>query len=342
MNQDILDKIDRVNNKPLLELLEGLWAVKAILICHDLKLFSMLENTSCTISELCEKLNLATRSAQAITSVCLSCDLLQIKEGRYSLTELAEIYFLESSPAYFGEYLDLIIVSDEMSSFQTVKKAVLENKSQVYAGEDMYNCHKEQQAQARAFTRAMHGVSISPALVWPKHVDLSEQKLMLDIGGGSGAHCIGATQHWPNLQAIVFDLPSVCEAAKEVIAEYNMQERIKTHAADIWDDPFPLADIHFFSIIYHNWSSEKCRSLTQKSFDSLESGGRIIIHEVLYNDDKTGPVSAAIDSIITLVCSNGQAYSGQELSSMLMETGFTDIEVKPTFSYWSIVTAIKP
>ena len=29
---------------------------------------------------------------------------------------------------------------------------------------------------------------------------------------------------------------------------------------------------------------------TEKSFASLESGGRLIIHDVLYNDEKTGPV----------------------------------------------------
>jgi hypothetical protein len=35
-------------------------------------------------------------------------------------------------------------------------------------------------------------------------------------------------------------------------------------------------------------------------------------------------------------------YSGRELSVMLTAAGFTDIEVKPTFGYWSIVTGHKP
>jgi hypothetical protein len=43
-----------------------------------------------------------------------------------------------------------------------------------------------------------------------------------------------------------------------------------------------------------------------------------------------------------LLWTEGQQYSGVELSAMLTEAGFTDIEVKPTFGYWSIVTGRKP
>ena len=73
------------------------------------------------------------------------------------------------------------------------------------------------------------------------------------------------------------------------------------------------------------------------------AGGRIIIHEMLYNDDKTGPFPVAAFNIVMLLwTTEGQQYSGRELSAMLTEAGFTDIEVKPTFGYWSIVTGRKP
>src|SRR4030095_10078769 len=104
--------------------------------------------------------------------------------------------------------------------------------------------------------------------------------------GGSGAHCIGATLQWPHLHAIIFDMAPACEVAQEYIAHHNLQHRIKTHVGDMWNDAFPSADLHFYSMIYHDWSPEKCRFFTQKSFESLQSGGRLIIHETLYNDDK--------------------------------------------------------
>ena len=165
---------------------------------------------------------------------------------------------------------------------------------------------------------------------------------MLDVGGGSGAHSIGAALKWPDLHAIVFDAAPVCEVAAEFIARYDLQGRIRTHAGDMWNDAFPQADLHFYSFIYHDWTPEKCRFLTRKSFESLPPGGRIFIHEMLYDDAKTGPFPIAAFSMIMLGWTEGEQYSGRDLSTMLEEAGFTNIDVKPTFGYWSIITAGKP
>jgi hypothetical protein len=43
-----------------------------------------------------------------------------------------------------------------------------------------------------------------------------------------------------------------------------------------------------------------------------------------------------------LVAMPGQQYSGKEISQFLSEAGFAEIEVKPTFGYWSVVTGVKP
>ncbi|MGH3593875.1 MAG: methyltransferase, partial [Pseudonocardiaceae bacterium] len=83
------------------------------------------------------------------------------------------------------------------------------------------------------------------------------------------------------------------------------------------------------------------RLLTKKSFDSLPAGGRIIIHEMLYNDEKTGPLTTAAFSLVMLLWIEGQQYSGHELEAILTEAGFTEIETKPSFGYWSIVTGRK-
>jgi hypothetical protein len=189
----------------------------------------------------------------------------------------------------------------------------------------------------------MHSMSMAPALAWPAVVDLSEHWVMLDVGGGSAAHSIGVVTEWRQLEAIVFDLAPVCDVAGEFIRAHALEGRIRTQAGDMWEDPFPPADLHFYSCIYHDWSPEKCRFLTRKSFDSLGPGGRIVLHEVLYNDDKTGPFSASAYSMLVLGWTlDGEQYSGPELSAMLTDAGFRDIEVVPTFGYYSIVTGVKP
>ena len=167
----------------------------------------------------------------------------------------------------------------------------------------------------------MHGLSIGPALAWPEVVDLAPHQLMLDVGGGSGAHCIGALRRWPHLRAVVLDQPAVCDVAQEFAVQYGLQERLSTAVGEFWTDPFPAADLHFYGMIFHDWPPEKCRLLARKSLSSLNPGGRIIVHEMLFNDDRTGPFAVAAQNVNMLLAMQGQQYSGKEITAMFTEAG---------------------
>ncbi|MBI5444617.1 MAG: methyltransferase [Deltaproteobacteria bacterium] len=331
----------RTDDRPIWDLLFGIYGYPAVLVAHDLKLFPLLGAKPRTLEEICEALRIHPRPAEALLTVCLALGLVQREGGRYTLTPIAEDYLLESSPTYFGGFLDSTISNYSLWSFESLKKAVLTNAPQVYGGRDMFQSHEEEARLARSFTRAMHSASMGPALAWPELIDLSEHHTLLDVGGGSGAHAIGAALRWEHLDAIVLELPRVCEVAREFAAAYGLEARIRTVEADMWKDPFPPADLHFYSMIYHDWPPERCRFLSKKSYETLAPGGRIILHEMLLNDEKTGPFAVAAFNIDMLLWDRGQQYSGPELSLMLTEAGFSDIEVRSTFGYWSVVTGRK-
>jgi protein-L-isoaspartate O-methyltransferase len=314
----------------------------SVYVAHKLKLFSLLNEKPRTLAEVCQSLNLARRPAEAILIVGLALGLLQKQGESYALTALSEDYLLETSPFYWGHALDLDITLPWPPSLESLEKMLHADAHQIYGGGDWVQSHEDEPELALTFTRAMHSYSMAPALAWPEKVDLSGNRQMLDIGAGSGAHSICAALTWKNLHVITLDIASVCEITSEYIAQYNLQDRIHTHVCDIWHDPFPKADLHFYSMIYHDWPLEKNEFLTRKSFDSLESGGRLIIHEMLFNNDKAGPFTIAAHNVSMLWCAEGEQYSGNELTKMLDAAGFVDITVTKTFGYWSIVTGLKP
>ena len=345
MKHDEVKKIraPRTDDRPLWDAVFGIYGYPAVLLAHKFELFPLLAKKPRTLSEICDALGLKRRPVEAILSMSVAMGFLNLHDGRYGITPLTEDYLLPESPTYFGTYWDLIINNYSVCSLESLEQAVRTNTAQAYgAVQEMFKSHGEKFDLARFFTRTMHSTSMAPALAWPELVDLSERRFMLDIGGGSAAHSIGAALKWPELGAIVLDTAPVCEVAAEFIAERQLQERVRTHVADMWKDSFPSADVHFYSFIYHDWTPEKCRFLAKKSFESLPSGGRILIHEMLYNDDKNSPFAAIAMNMIMLGWTEGQQYSGRELSSMLGDAGFTNIEIKPTFGYWSIVSALKP
>lgn len=344
MDQDFLLNIQepRVDDRPMWDVVFAVYGYPALLLAHKLKVFPLLADGSRTLSDICDALKIEERPAEAILTVATSLGFLTLQDERYALTPVSEDYLLDTSPNYFGYFWDLIIENYQVCSFENLEKAITTNTAQVRGGKDLFNSPEEQIELLHQFTHGMHSISQASSLAWPKLLDLSQYRLMLDIGGSSGAHAIGATLKLPNLQAIVVDFPQVCEIAQEYIMQYGVQDRVKTHAANIWNDHWPSADLHFFSHAYHDWSLEKCIFLTDKSFFSLESGGRIIINEVLYNNEKTGAFAPAAFSMIRMGWTEGKQYSGQELTEMLKNSGFVDIQVHPSFGYYSIVTGIKP
>ncbi|MBE8999414.1 methyltransferase [Nostoc sp. LEGE 12447] len=326
---------------------------QVLLVAYDIKLFPLLSQKPRSLAEICDELKIFQRPAEAVLAVLISIELVELENSYYSLTPLAKDYLVESSPTYFGALLEMMIFDERkhISSFDTLKKSLFTNNSpSKNMMESLSKNHDFMRAITfgnnvkfiRSFISSMHGPSMAAALIWPELIDLSEYKLFIDIGGGSAAHSIGATSKWPNLQAVVLELPTVCEIAQEFIIHYGLQNRIATQDFDMWSDPFPVGDLHFYSAIYHHWQQDKCQILTKKSFNSLLSGGRIILHEMLFNEQKTGPFPVAVKNLNISLKLGGQQYSGQELSMMLEQAGFIDIEIKPASSYWSIITGRKP
>jgi hypothetical protein len=331
-----------MDDRPLLDVMLALWGYPAVLVANKLKLFDLLAERSLTLEEVCVAKGMARRPAQALLSVCTSLGMLSFGDGRYSLTPLSEDYLVSSSSTYYGWYFDACFsLMSSVSSPESLLKAVTSDQPQGPFGDPTGAFAAWHAEQAENFTRAMHSTSMAPALAWPNVVDLSVNRTMLDIGGGSGAHSIGAVNQWPGLRALIFDQPVICKLAAEFADRYGFAGRISTHPGDFFLDEFPPADLHFYGMIFHDWPPDRCQQFALKSFDALPAGGRIIVHEMLFNKDRTGPFPVAAMNVTMLESMPGQQYSGREIAQMLEDAGFTKIEVKPTFGYWSIVTGVK-
>jgi hypothetical protein len=328
--------------RPLWDLMGGLLAYQAVHVAHHIKLFAALEKGSLTTEDICARLGIGRRAANALLGVCTACGVLRNLDERFDLPEFSRSYLLESSPLYAGAFLDMLAANDQVFSFASVKRAVETGKAQVYAGEEVFASHEAELALARAFTHGMHGHSVGAAAAWPNVFDLSGSGHLLDVGGGSGAHAIAAARRWSHLRATVVDMAPVCAVAEEYITAAGLQHRVATHAIDIWKDRLPNADVHFYADIFHDWSPDQGRVLLRKSLETLPRGGRVVIHEMLFNDTKSGPLSAAAYSLAMLLWAQGQQYSGPELTALLAEAGFIDIEVTPSMGYWSIVSGSSP
>jgi O-methyltransferase/methyltransferase family protein len=342
MEKAVKIRVPCVDDRPLWDVFFGVWGYPAVFVAHELKLFELLSEKPLGVDEIAAAKGIARRPAEALLAVCASIGLIQLRGGRFSLTPLGEEYMLPSSPTYFGWKFDAWRLMYSVWSPDSLRDAVLSDKPQGVFSDPAGAFASWHAEHAADFTRAMHSASIGPAMVWPCKVDLAKNRVMLDIGGGSGAHSIGAVTLRPKLKAIVLDRAPICAMAREFAEKYGVADRVSAQTADFFEDPYPEADLHFYGMIFHDWPPERCQFFARKSFESLPSNGRIVVHEMLFNDDRTGPFPVAAFNVDMLIAMPGQQYSTRELLAMLKEAGFGKIQVKPTFGYWSVVTGVKP
>lgn len=178
------------------------------------------------------------------------------------------------------------------------------------------------------FWEAMHSLSTFTARELGTHVDLSASTALLDVGGGSGAYDIELCRRYPNLRATVFDLPPVCEIASKKIMASGYEGRIAVAPGDFLADPeLPAGhDVVLLSMIMHDWTPEQDLAILRKCFAALPPGGRIVISELLVNDEKTGPPAAALMSLNMLVETVGRNYTAAEYEKWLHAIGFVDVQ----------------
>ena len=128
--------------------------------------------------------------------------------------------------------------------------------------------------------------------------------------------------------------------ARRAIATAGLDARIEVVAVDMFTAAWPADhDCHLFSNVLHDWDEAECRTLLAKSTAALPAGGRILIHDMLLDDDKSGPLWAAEYSVLLSTITQGRLYSAAEIGGWLADLGFTIIARAPTALGRSVLTA---
>lgn len=190
----------------------------------------------------------------------------------------------------------------------------------------------------------MQAHSQGPALGAARMTAFGELRCLMDVGCGSGVYGIEIARANPALKVVLMDLKEVATAAGRHVAQSGLADRVSTASVNMFEEAWPTEpDGHLFCNVFHDWSFETNCKLAKNSFDALPSGGRIFLHEILIDDDYTGPWHAAAFSLMMIIGTLGQQYSLAEFREILESAGFVDVQAELIGGgYYSLVSARKP
>jgi len=303
----------------------GFMGSKALFAALNLDLFGYLAGSKKTLETLVDQTKVASNRLRTIL-VALTAVGLIVREGNeYRNAPASERYLVRGAPAYFGDYYRFQIDRQIYPALLHLDSGIAGDRS--HLAFDSLAGLTDDPAEAEAFTRAQHAGSMGPALMLAKSFDLGDAKVLLDVGGGSGAFSIALCQCHSGLRATVLDFPNVVAVAERFVKEAKLQDRITHVRGDALSAPWPNGqDVVLMSYLLSAVAEASIPLLFHKAWDALRPGGLLLIHDFMLDDNETGPALAALWFLQYLSGRiDGISFSAATLTAQLLNQGFDNV-----------------
>lgn len=335
MNVESVDRTEQADTNDFIKVFGGHILFQTLYAAVEFDLFTKLsKHKRLSLSQISKELGIKNQPARILLLGLTSSGLVKRGEdGQYFNSHVAELALTSHSPKNLISYVKLQHHVMYKGMFHLVD-AMREYKNvglKEFAGDEgtLYQRIAHNPALKQMFQDAMHELSVHANEELVKAVDFSDTRFLVDVGGGDGTNIIELAKHYDRLTAAVFDLPEMCPITEKKLAESGLGNRLRAVGGNCFEDDFPVgADCYLFSHFCTIWSAEKNKVLFKKAFDALPRNGKIVIFNMMQEDDETGPLTAALGSpyFLAIATGEGMLYTWSEYEKWLEEAGFAEMK----------------
>jgi ubiquinone/menaquinone biosynthesis C-methylase UbiE len=300
----------------------GFMASKALFAALHIDLFSRLAEGVGAIDDLAAATKVPRNRILTLITALTSIGAVKFENGSYSNSPAAEHFMVQGAKYDFGDYLRYQI-DKQMYPFMQQLNDVLDGTQDPEAIESYAHWMSDGE-QATLYSESQHSGSLGPGRTLARTVDLSNAKSLLDVGGGTGAMTISLCNAYPELQSTIIDFPNVSEIGWRFITEAELINRVRYVPGNALESTWPTEqDAILMSYLLSGVPGDKIADLLQWSWDSLEPGGVLMIHDFMIEKDRKGPTLAALWQLQHMAFTpEAQSISTFWLSDALKEKGF--------------------
>jgi 3-hydroxy-5-methyl-1-naphthoate 3-O-methyltransferase len=188
----------------------SLYQLPSISVALELDIFESLLKQPASPTILASRMNYSERALIALLAMLKSLGFLIRKGEYYHLTDVAQSYFIKSSPYFWGGLFKR--VSATIVPHKLLLEAVTnsQQESDIIRPADGWESGHVEMELARAVTAFMHSHSMVAAVGMTKNCDFSGIAKLLDVGGGSACFSIALALENPEMTCTVMELPAIC------------------------------------------------------------------------------------------------------------------------------------
>lgn len=295
----------------------------ALMAAVELDLFTHIAGGADTEASLTKAMGLQPLHGERIIIAMLGLGLLDRDGDKLSLSPDVDRFLVKGKPTYAGEWM--LFTKPDWNDWGQLANLLREQAPAELQNKTIDGITVD---EARRYHRGTYSIGRGAGRLFLRDVDLSDKRLMIDIGGGSGAYCIEAAKRYPDLKCIVLEMPAVVPVTQEFIDEHGLTDRIEARVCDFNHDPFPEgADVAVMASNLPMYGREAIAAVVAKAHAAMSPGGTFHLIGEALDADRSGPGDPAMWGLAqALNNTTGIAHSVAEVEGYLTTAGFQNVE----------------
>jgi 3-hydroxy-5-methyl-1-naphthoate 3-O-methyltransferase len=302
--------------------------------------FQLLEQRGpSTADEVASSTPLTESGADSLLSVLCALKLLsRSADARYGLRPIAREFFIPDSPYFIGDQLNAAGLPMPRPYLRQRANLVTRLKF------SLIRLHPSFRFGSKARIHNQHARNLGACAAAVRTGEFASVNCLVDLAGGSGSFAIPFALEYPDRRIVLAELPLAVENVRPLLATHGLQQRVELLAMNAFEFPWklPECDGMFIGNFLHGFEDETCQRICRESFDRLAPGGRVWLHEMIWNDNRDGPLMTALWHAAMRSGGAGRQRTRQELATLLSNAGYSDIRSTPTSGPYALVSGHKP
>lgn len=269
-------------------------ASKALFAGLHVDLFTVLADGPMAPEAIAAATNVPVNRVVMLTTALASIGILTwTQDGLLQNAGAAGAFLSRKSKYDFGDYLRYQI-DQQMYPFLLQLNAVMQDNLDDDAIAS-YRHWMADEEQASVYSESQHAGSLGPGRTLARKVDLAGAKHLLDVGGGTGAMTISLCQAYPNLHSTIIDFPNVAEIGWRFVSDADLVNRVRYIPGNAVEVAWPgNQDAILMSYLLSGVPGGAVETLIGNAYRALAPGGKLMIHDFMVEEDRSGPALAAL------------------------------------------------
>jgi len=259
------------------------------------------------------------------------------EEKKFENTAMAEV-FRSDVPNSIRDFAIFIGSERVWNTWGALPKTVASGTTAhvLLYGKGSFDYLNEHPDEAEVFNRAMTANTLRSIPAILDAYDFSSINTVVDVGGGEGILLARILKAYPEMNGILFEMPSVMESAKQTLSKEGVTERADLVPGNFFQQSPPTADAYILKFIIHDWDDEQSILILKNIAAVMHKKSRVLLLESVMPEGNE-PSLAMLRDLQMMVQPGGMERTDSEYRELLKKAGLKITKIHPTKSFLDII-----